>query len=58
MLKVATRVDEECLDVRTLEVKCPSCKRMMLDVQYVSGVAAFRIKCARCKHYIKINITE
>lgn len=58
MLKIDTRIDNEGIDNRTMMVECPSCGKKMMDVQYASGIAMIRIKCTRCKNYIKVNITE
>ena len=58
MLKISTRIDDFNPEIRTMMVECPSCGKKMVDVQYVSGVVMLRIKCTRCKHYIKVNITE
>ncbi len=58
MRKILTRLDDTELDVRTLMVECPGCGKKILDVQYVNGVVMLRVKCPRCKHFIKINMTE
>ena len=58
MLKVSTRVDDIDPETRTRMVECPVCGKKMMDVQYVSGVVMLRVKCVRCKHYIKVNVIE
>jgi DNA-directed RNA polymerase subunit RPC12/RpoP len=58
MLKISTRIDDTEPERQTMMVECPYCGRKMVDVQYVSGVTLLRIKCTRCKHYVKINMTE
>lgn len=57
MLKIRASIDDENPEIRTKMVECPVCNKKMADVQYLSGIAMLRIKCPRCKHYIKINIT-
>ena len=58
MLKISVRIDDISPEVRTLMVECPSCGKKMMDVQYASGVAMLRVKCTRCKHYVKVSITD
>lgn len=58
MLKISTRIDRESSELQTRRVECPTCGKKLVDVQYVSGIAMLCIKCPRCKHLIKINITD
>lgn len=58
MLKISTRAEDENPEIRTRMVECPVCGKKLVDVQYVAGIAMLCIKCARCKHLIKVNITD
>ena len=50
--------DQRVVGNRPNLAECPNCGQKLFQIESLATKGAFRIKCRRCKRYIKISAIE
>ncbi|MBV3455756.1 hypothetical protein KSX08_10015, partial [Bacteroides uniformis] len=53
MIKISADKDADQREIYNKIVLCPICGQKLTDISYVNGVVILRVKCRRCKNYIR-----
>ena len=50
-------INQEDISDRKKIARCPRCGQKLIEIESLTTAGVFRVKCRRCKKYIRVNVT-